>query len=203
MGTWQTGKSRLASLLEARGIAKHKRIHEFAFDIAKEIGVGIENIFEQWDSHLPKILAKTIGYSIQNSLVVSDVHFAIQPIADTIFLIKGRVDDSLLLQEDFKPAFTAEDLAKIVNSNIRLILVLITCSIDELLFRRKKILKQNLPVRSLNKDIIEKECVAEMEVYMSLINQLGQKPYIFENPDNDFNNLYQKVSALIKSANNK
>lgn len=196
-GVSGTGKSTLANLLDSRGIATHKRIHEFAFDIAKEIDVGIENIFNQWNSHLPEIIARTVDYSIQNSPIVSDVHFAIQPSADTTFLIEGRVDDNLLLREDFRPAFTAEDLAKIANSNIKLILVLITCSIDELLSRRKKMLHQNLPVRSLNRDIIEKECLAEMQVYMSLINQLGQNSNIFANPDNKFDTLYQRVLALI------
>lgn len=196
-GASGTGKSRLANLLDTRGIAKHKRIHEFAFDIAKEIGLGIENIFNQWNSHLPEIIARTVDYSVQNSPVVSDVHFAIQPSADTIFLIEGRVDDNLLLRENFKPAFAVQDFAKIANSNIRLILMLITCSIDTLLSRREKMLQQNLPVRSLNRDIVEKECVAEMEVYMSLINQLEQNPNIFANPDNEFDALYQRVLALI------
>jgi hypothetical protein len=90
-GASRTSKSRLTNLLNAQGIAKHKRIHEFAFDIAGGIGVGIEKIFDQWNLHLPEIIARTINYTVRNSPVVSDIHFAIQPTADTLFLTKGKV----------------------------------------------------------------------------------------------------------------
>lgn len=196
-GASGTGKSTLAKSLDQQGIAVYKRIHKFAFNIAEEIRCDVKAVFNQLDRYVPELMKRMIAFTIEHRCAVSDLHFAIQPKADTILLLGGKVSDAMLMEESYRPAFTAKDLAMVTDSNIALIPILIVCDIDELTAREMKTVDK-VSAKSPNREIIQKECVAELEIYLSIVHQLGLKPYILRNPNNGFDSFQKQVIALIR-----
>lgn len=198
-GASGTGKTALARVIEKRGIAVYKKIHEFVIDIAKEKGGDIKTAFEQLDDSV--IIEKIVALTKEFHSVVSDLHFAIQPKIDTIRLVGGRIDDETLFKtEEYEPAFTAAELSVAVNQGITLIPILITCNVDSLLKRIQRRMQDTTRFpRSLKKEIIQQECIAELEIYLSLTKQLGLQPQIFVNVEGQFEKFQKEIMAFLTS----
>lgn len=199
-GVSGVGKTTIARAIEERGIAVYKKIHEFALDIAKEKKVDIKTAFEQLDDSI--ITEKIIVLMKEYHSVVSDLHFAIQPKVDTIFLIGGKIDDeTLMATEKYRPAFTTAELRRIINHNIILIPILITYDVDSLI--RRRVQDTTRIPRSLKREIVQQECAAELETYLSITKQLGLQPQIFVNSDDQFNKFQEEVMAFLESKTKK
>jgi len=179
-------------------VAAYKKIHSFAFDIAEETGCGVSSIFEQMDRYAPEIIKRMIAFTKKHHRVISDLHFAIQPRVDSMFFLEGRVDDDLISQEAFRSAFVPNDFARITNEGILLIIILIVCDIDELFCRMERRKEQNLPIRSMDRQIIEKECVAEFNIYCALMRELGLQTNIILNPNGRSEDCYKEMLSLLQ-----
>jgi Holliday junction resolvasome RuvABC ATP-dependent DNA helicase subunit len=195
-GASGVGKTTLAEVLDKRGVAVYKKIHGIALDIAGKMGTSVKTALEQMDDYV--IIEKFIALAREYRCVVSDLHFAIQPRADTTFLTEGKVEDeNLLATEEYVPAFEVAELSTITDRGMALVPILITCDISDLIQRRSQDTTR-IP-RSLNRTIVQQECAAEMEIYLSITRQLGLKPQIFVNMDSQFDKLKDEVVSLLES----
>lgn len=195
-GASGVGKTTLARALGKQGLAVYKKIHNLALDIARETGAGVKVAIEQMDDSV--VIEKFITLAREYHCVVSDLHFAIQPRTDTIILAEGKVEDEkLLVAEEYVSAFEVAELSAIRGCGITLVPILITCDISSLLRRRSK--DTTRTPKSLSREIVQRECAAELEIYLSIMRQLCLEPQIFINADNQFDKLKDEVISLLES----
>lgn len=195
-GASGVGKTTLATELEKQGTAVYRKFHNIALDIAREMGGDTMAAIAQMDDSI--VIKKMIDLVREYNCIVTDLHFAIQPKTDTNLLAEGKVKDkTLLATEEYVPAIKAAELSTVCESDIALIAILITCDLNNLIQRR---LKDTTRVpKSLDREIVQKELIAEMALYLSTISQLGLDPQIFTNEDNQLSKLKDEVANLIES----
>ncbi len=192
-GASGAGKTSIARAIEEQGIAVYRKIHELALDIVREKGGDVKTTFEQLDDSM--VIERIIAITKEHHSVVSDLHFAIQPLVDTAFLIEGRIDDEKLMTEKYEPAFKVAELSRIIDCGITLVPVLVTCDVDTLISRRAQITTRIS--RSLRREIILQECTAELETYFSTVEQLDLQPQIFVNADNQFDEFRKELTIFL------
>jgi hypothetical protein len=190
------GKTRLANELDDQGSAVYRKLHDVALGIVQGMNLDPITAISQMDDSV--VIQRMIELAKQYYCLVTDVHYAIQPITDTEILVKGNVlNNKLAKTETYIPAFKISDLRSVMDSGLNLLPILLTCNTDTLLQRR---LNNTIRTpRSVDEGEIKAECDSEMTIYLSTMAQLGLPPQIFINEDNKFNNLKIAVASLVKS----
>ena len=198
-GASGTGKTTLAQVLEKKKIAYYQKFHDISVKMAREIAdrknFSIEYALEKLDDG--KVIKKIIEIVKQKKCVVTDVHFAIQPRVDT-FLLLGKIPlDKDFWEESYIPAFSLQYLTEIIHCGILLVPILLVCETDILIERLRIKHLQGFVVRSLNKEIIQQEKSAELQIYLSLVKELRLQPQVFDN-SGEFKNLEERVTTFLR-----
>ena len=194
-GASGVGKSMLAEAITNQKLAVYKKIHSFAPDIAKDKNCELKTVFDT-DFFVPETINRMVVFVKKYQFVVSDLHYAIQPKADTAFFLEGEASKDILLAEKYRAAFAPENLKVFKNNHIDLVPILITCGVDQLVQRKAQIVERPIKGGS-DKKIAQKELSAEFSVYKNIIKQLDLTPYIFTNSKKEPTEFHKEVIGLL------
>jgi len=166
-GASSCGKTTLCTMLTEDFGIPNLRLHRYILGHAKREGI---DPVANWDNISPIAMRALLKDCALEGTVVSDKHFAIQPIWDTAYAlgldiaedieepyVKGFIDSSLQI-----PEFLGVDVR----------MVLIDTESNQLLERRRRIINTKKP-RSLDKLSIQREREFERRYFLEAAKILG------------------------------
>ena len=161
-GATACGKSTLTdSLNEMIPYSLKYRRYQGFFDLAKERNISDNNIFKEINSQ--EVDDYFINICKENEVVISDVHYAVQ--------MNRNDKNNINIYDNYVPTISKELICKLVDEDIRIITVFLTCSPEECLKRASlRYIENKKNIRNISIEDATIERIAEEREWNNLVD---------------------------------